>query len=100
MSFRVEEFWPGSVLNSALPCALVFPESREDTTHEKTCIEPITPADGLRRLIELNWPVRLPWGFDGFLDTMRDMTERTPCYRLQLGHAMDDVPERIDRLIA
>lgn len=97
-SFRIEDRWPGSVLNSARPRALVFPEPREETPPE-TRIEPISRVDGLRRLIEQNWPVQLPWHFDGFLDAMRDLAEQTPCYRLRFGATLDDLPERIAALV-
>ena len=99
MSFRIEEYWPGCVLSSAIPRALVFPEPHTDEPSAGTRLEPISRPEGLRRLIELNWPVRLPWGFDGFLDMMRDMVEQTPCYRIRCGPSLDDVPEQVGRLI-
>ena len=99
VSFDVTKFWPGCVLSSAVPAAIVFPEPLEETMPEVTLIEPVSKVEGLRRLIELNWPVRLPWGFDGFFDMMRDLAEQTPCYRIRVGADLKDVPDRIDTLI-
>lgn len=93
-AFRPEEFQPGCIISSATPGALIFPEGRTDGD---TVLEPISRAEGLRRLIELNWPI--PWGFDGFLDLMADLTARTPCYRLRCGPTLDGLPERVARVI-
>ena len=99
VSFNVEDYWPGSVAPSATPVALVFPAPRDEDLPEVSKIVPISSADGLRRLIELNWPVRLPWGFDGFLDMMRDLAEDTPCYRQEYGVDIQDLPERVAELL-
>ena len=98
-SFSIEDYWPGSVLNSAFPKALIFPESRLEEPGAPTRIEPLSQTEGLRRLIELNWPVRLPWGFDGFFDMMRDLAQQTPCYTIRCGRSLDDVPGMIDGLL-
>ncbi|MBT5872310.1 MAG: hypothetical protein HOH43_02730 [Candidatus Latescibacteria bacterium] len=100
ISFDVETFWPGCVIPSAIPAALFFPDAHDGDGPAANIIEPISGAEGLRHLIELNWPVRLPWGFDGFLDTMRDLVEQTPCYQLICGADLDDLPDRIGELIS
>lgn len=100
VSFNVETFWPGCVIPSAIPAGLFFPDAHDGDVPTANKIEPISSADGLRRLIELNWPVRLSWGFDGFLDTMRDLAEQTPCYQLTIGTDLDDLPDRVGKLIS
>ena len=98
-SFYIEDYWPGSVLNSAYPKAIVFPEPRLEKPGTPTLIEAVSPAEGLRRLVELNWPDRLPWGFNGFFDMMRDLAERTPCYTIRWGDSLEDVPGKIGELL-
>ena len=98
-SFYIEDYWPGSVINSAYHKAIVFPEPRLEKPSTPTLIEAVSPAEGLRRLVELNWPVRLPWGFNGFFDMMRDLAERTPCYTIRWGDSLEDVPGKIGELL-
>ena len=98
-SFYIEDYWPGSVLNSAYPKAIVFPEPRLEKPGTPTLIEAVSPAEGLRRLVELNWPDRLPWGFNGFFDMMRDLAEQTPCYTIRWGDSLEDVPGKIGELL-
>lgn len=93
-AFRADDFKPGCVVPSARPGALIFPDGRTDGA---SLIEPIPRADGLRRLIELNWPI--PWGFDRFLDLMTDLTARTPCYRLRCGRTLEELPERVSEVV-
>jgi hypothetical protein len=98
-SFRVDAFWPGCVLPSAVPKALLFPEAPPGDPGAPVLIEPMPRVEGLRRLIELNWPMRRPWALDGFMDMMRDLAAHTPCYRMRCGANLEDLPERIERLL-
>lgn len=99
VSFSIETYWPGCVMPSAIPKALIFPEPRPKKPIDRSLIEPLSCAESMRRLIELNWPLHLPGRLDGFMDMMRDLVARTPSYRIECGTQLDDLPERIGALL-